>query len=176
MHRPHLVQIPQRMVEHNQHLRTLMQLAQHAQQPRIHLRRSRIAFRSSRILLKPPHPLHAIAARQIMNPQMKDRLPKRRRPLHAHRNMPRRRHRPQQHRRLNRVMVRNRHQRIHPQPLNLLRLQVIRHLWLQRRPPVRAPIIQRHPIPSAALPIEIKYPLQPRHHHEHRVNEPQRLF
>ena len=136
------VEIPQRVVEHDQHAGKLVQLRQHVRQ---HLRGT-LAHRDRRERLHPLHPLRTGRAGQVVNAKVKRSLPERHRPLHRHRNLPRRRKRPQQHRCTNVVVVGDRHHRCHLQlVLNLQPLQVERQPRSQRRSPVAARVVGPNP-------------------------------
>ena len=152
--RTHNVKVPHGMVEDHQHVGLLVQRNQDLCQPRVAGLRRKIRQRL--------HPLRRPRAGQVVNPQMKRLHPVRRAPLHGYRNLPRARHRPQQHRRFDVVVIGERDHRRQVQLPNLAALQVKRQLRRHRRGPVSRRIVDWRAV------VGLRAPLHPRKQRPHQ--------
>ena len=147
------VQIPHRMVEDHQYVWIRVQRRQDLGEPRV--------ARAGRKTPENLHPLRGARAGQVVYAQVERLLSIGSAPLQRYRNAPCAGHRPQQHRRLNRVVIGEGNHGRQVQLFDLLALQIERQLGGHRRRPVSGRIVHPHPVHFG------RPPLQPRKQRTH---------
>ncbi len=144
-----LVQIPERVIEDDEHVGKVVQRREHLRQPRV------AGIGGERFKLA--HPLGARRAGQVVDAKVKGLiLAEGRRPLHRNRDVAGAGHGAQQHRRLDIVVIGDRDQRLHLERLrDLPAFQIECQSGCERRRPVTRGVVD---LQAMVLPATLFFP------------------